>query len=194
MTGIRRRYILTSAILLALAATTSVAYASVFVFYPGQVNIYPVEPPVVFVGGDNANQTDLAGNTIEVYIGANSTSLTMNLHPTYQTTYYYNVSLINNTDPSNIYYVWVKVDSTNISAGVSATLVLNASGVIYTLDLGSTGNPVPPGIGIELNPGDTIMLNVKVQITEGIKLPSTPYQVNLSIIYSPENTFHNITP
>lgn len=190
--AVLRRYALTTIALLALAAVSSIAYASVFVFYLGNVRIEPVEPPVVIVEGSNANQPDLSGNTIEVTIGQNSSSVQITIHPTYQTTYYHNISEILNSG-SNTYYVWIKVDSVSLPAGVNAWLIANYSGTLYELDLTTSGNTIPGVTGIALGPNEKIMLNIKVQISEGITLPP-PGSVELSIVYSPQNTLKNITP
>ncbi|MGC9011912.1 hypothetical protein, partial [Thermogladius sp.] len=85
--------------LVAVAVFTSIVFASVFVYYPVSVTVSPVSPPVYFEYGTNANQPDLGGaNTIDVTLGANKTSLTITIHPTYWVSYYKNVSLIVNGD------------------------------------------------------------------------------------------------
>ncbi|MDT7895223.1 MAG: hypothetical protein RQ855_03385, partial [Desulfurococcales archaeon] len=62
---------------LAIAIILSYAFASVFVYYPLTVNLSPVSPPIKFLAGSNANQSDLGGggspytsNTIGVTIGS----------------------------------------------------------------------------------------------------------------------------
>ncbi|MEM0026677.1 MAG: hypothetical protein QXT53_02590 [Ignisphaera sp.] len=83
--------------------------ASVFAYYPLQLTVQPVSPPLVFAAGTNANQPDLGANTISVTVEQNSTSATITIHPTYHTTYYKDVIRISNTD-TRVYNVWLVLD------------------------------------------------------------------------------------
>jgi len=101
----RKRRITTPLIALLIAVVISIAFASVFVYYPMAVTLQPVSPPVYFDAGANSNQNDLGGsgtpytsNIISVSIGSNATYLTITVHPTYQVTYYKNVSIVYNND------------------------------------------------------------------------------------------------
>jgi hypothetical protein len=115
----RKRRITTPLIALLVAVVISIAFASVFVYYPMAVTLQPVSPPVYFVAGTNSNQDDLgSGNKISVSIGSNGASLNITVHPTYQTTIYKNVTKIVNSD-SKAYYVWINIRWTNISITAS---------------------------------------------------------------------------
>jgi len=118
----------TLATLAALAITLAIVNASVFVYYPIKVSLSPVAPPIIFSEGSNANKDDLRGNNIEVSITEANTNLTITVHPTYQTTYYKNISVIRNLDISNNYHVYIKVVDT-MSRGnlTSAYLIINKS-------------------------------------------------------------------
>ncbi|MEM1843442.1 MAG: hypothetical protein QXD75_02835, partial [Desulfurococcaceae archaeon] len=98
------------ALVLALALLAMTAtLASVFAYYPLTITVSPTEPGVVFERGSNADQPDIgAGNTITVTIGANKTSASLTIHPTYQENYYKDVLRINNTDDNamNVYIVF----------------------------------------------------------------------------------------
>jgi len=99
----RRRTIL---LLLALLGTLTVATATVFVYFPMNVSVNQQSPPITFELDTNAGQQDVgAGNTIEVSLGANKTSATLTLHPTYQKTLYTDILQISNGDtiPYNVY-------------------------------------------------------------------------------------------
>jgi len=105
----RKRRITTPLIALLIAVVISIAFASVFVYYPMEVKLRPVSPPVYFAAGTNSNQDDLGnGNTISVSIGSNGGSLIVTVHPTYQTAVYKSVAKIVNSD-SKAYNVYVYV-------------------------------------------------------------------------------------
>jgi hypothetical protein len=119
----RKRRITTPLIALLIAVVISIAFASVFVYYPMAVTLQPVSPPVYFAAGTNSNQNDLGSsggtsNTIYVSIGSNKTSLTITVHPTYQTAVYKSVARIVNGD-SKAYNVWIYIRDTNISITAS---------------------------------------------------------------------------
>ncbi|MEM4430157.1 MAG: hypothetical protein QXM08_03270, partial [Thermofilaceae archaeon] len=79
------RAVLVVAVAVALAM---VAVASVFAYYLLDLRVVPTAPGVVFEPGSNAGQPDIGvGNTITVTIGANKTSASIIIHPTYQVSY-----------------------------------------------------------------------------------------------------------
>ncbi len=177
----------------------SQVFASVFVYYPITVSVSPVSPPVVFLAGSNANKPDLGGsNTITVNIGPNQTSLEITIHPTYQVTYYKNISLVKNVD-TKTYYALLKVVSpaTSIPAGSKLLIYVYSSGASRSL----SGFPTPtPAAGsyltsvdltttgmsgwITLSSGSSVELDLYVYIPEGSLLPSS-FTVNILLIYSP---------
>jgi len=121
----RKRRIATPLIALLIAVVISIAFASVFVYYPMAVTLQPVEEPIYFVESTNSNQNDLGGigrvytsNTISVSIGSNGTSLNITVHPTYQTAVYKSVAKIVNRDQKG-YDVWINIRWTNISITAS---------------------------------------------------------------------------
>jgi hypothetical protein len=95
--------------LLAIATLISIVNASVFVYYPINLTISPQEPPVVFSAGSNANKRDLGDKTITVSTSNSGTSLTIEVHPTLQRNYYYDIAKIENNDGSNTYYIKFRV-------------------------------------------------------------------------------------
>lgn len=168
-------------LLILVTAASTVALASVFVYNPLTVNINPVSPPVIFDLGSNANQADLAGNTIEVTLGADQASATVTIHPTFQTTYYKNITLIKNTDTTT-YYVWIRVESAaSLPAGSTARMILkdlSGSTTYATIDLLSTGT----SSYITLNGGQALRADFEIYIEEGTT-PSTT-SATLKVIYS----------
>ncbi len=182
-------------VLTTVAALASVAFASVFVYYPFEVSIAPARPPIEILPGDNAGDPDLSGNTIEVAIGANRTSLTVTLHPTYQTTYYHDIAQIDDVDTSNTYYVWIRVKTpvTGLPSGSEAYLVVYdpVTDDYYLLDLTSSGASVGPFTTDDVN---NIRLDFKFIIPEGTKLPTTAVSASLEIAYSNQGASSPPTP
>ena len=165
--------------------------ASVFVYYPLIVEVSPVRPPIVFGSGSNAGQPDLGpANTITVQLGSNKTSAAITIHPTYNTTYYKNVTIINNTD-TKAYNVSLRVLQaiTNFPPGSAIELRIYEGGAnrttdspIATVDLLSTGTTY---IG-SLSGGRTWEVDVKVYIPQGSSLPSSA-TARLHLIYTPSD-------
>ena len=183
------KYALAALAVAALALVLTAAMASVFAYYPLSLTIQGTAPPIVLEEGSNAGQADLSG-TIDVSVGQNKTSLTVTLHPTYQTTYYKNVSIIKNQDSSNTYYIWIRVKSPanpTLPAGSTAQLIVKSSGgaTLATVDLTASATAGP----ISLNAGDYLQLDFKFSIPEGSRLADFQgVSVSMDVIYSTQNT------
>jgi len=191
---------------LAIAALllSSLGFASVFTYYPVTVNISPVPPPVSFTTGtgSNAGGPDLgAGNTIAVSIGTGGASADITIHPTFQTTYYKNITLIKNWESgagAKSYNVYIRVVTpANLPAGSQAVIY------IYNQNAGRslTGfpNPVPAtgtfvasvnllsggttSIG-PLNPGSAWEVDIRIYIPESATVPG-PTTAQILLIYTP---------
>jgi len=179
----------TLATLAALAITLAIVNASVFVYYPITVNLVPAAPPIIFVEGSNANTADLRNYNIKVSITEANTNLTITVHPTYQTTYYKNISEIKNLD-SNAYHVYIKVVDT-MSGGnlTSAYLIINKSGTLVSVDLKNTGLTY---IG-QLSSNSKWSVNLKIELTKfGAATYDRPPKVDdptakIQLIYSKTN-------
>jgi len=165
--------------LVALAAAASVAFASVFVYYPVSVSVSPVAPPIIFENGSNANQPDLAGNTISVAIGANQTSVAITVHPTYQITYYKNITIINNTDTANAYYVTIRVNTALPATYAGSELIIQTATGPVAVNLTATGDTV---IG-QIPAGGSWEVDLKFVIPEGAPLPAAA-TASIQLIYS----------
>lgn len=170
--------------LLAIAAVASTAFASVFVFYGGSVTAYFQNPPIVWAAGDNTNTTDLGGQSIEVLVGPNSTQLQVTVHPTYEYTYYKNITIIKNNDASNGYYIAIKVTNpaTFSIAGASVKLILYNATSTEVVDLTTTG--VSPWYYVP--PNSHVNVDLQYYIPGGAKLP-TSVTVQIQLIYSVTN-------
>jgi len=182
-------------ILLAASLAATAVFASVFVYYPATIHVSPVPPPVIFLEGSNANQRDLGGsNTIAVTILNANTSLSVTVHPTYQVTYYKNITVINNTDASNPYYIAFKV---NIPAPASDSnlqsanlIVRNDSNgqILQTVDLKDTGT----SSWILLNAGQHYSLDLNITYSAGsntyTQAPGKDFIASIQLIYSPTNS------
>jgi hypothetical protein len=124
--------------LLAIATLISIVNASVFVYYPITLTISPKEPPVVFSAGSNANKKDLWGETITVITG-DGTSLTIEVHPTLQRNYYYDIARIKNNDGSNTYYIKFRVTTPITDNGVNEAYLIINGDYNNKIDLKSDG-------------------------------------------------------
>ncbi len=194
--------------LVAVAVFTSIVFASVFVYYPVSVTVSPVSPPVYFEPGTNANQPDLGqGNTISVAIGPNSASLAITIHPTYQVSYYKNISLIVNND-TKTYYAYLRVvKPADVTPGTG--LPSGSKLVLYVYSKGPTGSrslsgyPPTPVSGtylasldlitatsqnfpITISAGSAVELDLYVYIPEGYQLPAS-VTAQLLLVYSPSS-------
>jgi len=176
--------------LLAVAALVSIVNASVFVYYPITVELQPTQPPIIFSKGKNAGGQDLYGNTIGVSIGDANTSLTITVHPTYQTNYYKNLTVINNTDTANSYYVAIRVNTpfSNSKIISAKLLIFDSSGTnIAVVDLLTTGTTSWLG---PLSAGGKWFVDINITISESGGSPdSAPFtsdSASLQLIYSPQ--------
>jgi len=208
----RKRRIITPLIALLIAVVISIAFASVFVYYPMIVTVSAVSPPIMIGYGSNSNQNDLGyGNTIQVSVGSNNASLSITIHPTYGVSYYKNISIITNTEPAGgkAYNIYIRVVTpitlpTGSGSAVSGT---STSGIakLYIYSKGASrslsGFPTPsPASGsyIEvvdlttsgtteigsLGAGQGYEIDLYIYIPEGASLPSTQ-TIQLYLIYTP---------
>jgi len=162
-----------------------VANAAVFVYYPAIINVEPVKPDIVFDLGTNANQPDLAGNTITVTIPGtqgttgNQTEISITLHPTLQYTYYYDIFTINNTGTVD-YYVNIYIYTTNVTTGfVEAYMFLNDT----KIPLNETG--FVSATNLLLPAGSYFSVSFLFYAPDSQAFPQDPIQINMSVVYSP---------
>ena len=171
--------------LLAIATLVSIVNASVFVYYPINITITPQNPPIVFVEGDNANQRDLWDNTIiTVNIGDSGTSLAIEVHPTLQRNYYYDIARIKNNDISNTYYIKFRVTQAITDNRVNeAYLIISDSGTQYQIDL----------MDENLQPNEWISLGASGELRVDLYIVLSGYDgssisVRVDLIYSTTDT------
>jgi hypothetical protein len=189
-----KKQALALSVALAIAIILSYAFASVFVYYPVTVNLSPVNPPIRFQPGSNANQNDLGGggspytsNTIGVVIGSDGASLELTLHPTRQHNYYMDVSRIVNTE-GTASYITVRVTSAALlpSGSVARLLIYDApsgGSIVADVDLLETGDtPTPP---VSIPAGAVWRIDLHIYIPEGSFVSSTSAVIQL--IYSPSS-------
>jgi hypothetical protein len=132
--------------LLAIATLISIVNASVFVYYPITLTISPQNPPVVFSSGSNSNKRDLWDKTITVSID-DDTRLTIEVHPTLQRNYYYDIAKIENKD-TNTYYIKFRVTNPITDDRVDEAYLIINGDYNNKIDLKSGG--VQPNGWIEL--------------------------------------------
>jgi hypothetical protein len=198
---VKRKNLLSPALALLTAIALSIAFAAVFSYYPVSITISPVSPPVYFEPGSNANTSDLgADNTITVSVGSSGTSVSITIHPTYQVTYYKNVTLIVNND-SKAYNISLRVatPATGLPSGASAVVYVYSKNA--TRSLSEYPTPEPPSgqyvknvsltstgttyIGY-LSGNSTYEIDIYVYIPEGTSLPSS-ISAGLLLIASPSS-------
>jgi hypothetical protein len=191
----RKRIIATPLIALLMAVVTSIAFASVFVYYSISVQVSAVDTPVKIGYGSNSNKPDLgSGNIIQVYVGEGKASLSITIHPTYQVSYYKNISIITNTD-TRAYNIYIRVVTPiDVPSGGSATLYIYNKGA--TRSMSGFPTPLPTNyvsyvdltttettyIG-SLSGGSVYEIDLYVYTPEGASLPSGTAQLHL--IYTP---------
>jgi hypothetical protein len=196
------------AVVLALAATIilSIAFSSVFVYYPITATIQPVtDTPVKLGYGSNAGRPDLSG-TISVTIGSKNASATITIHPTYQVSYYRNITIIKNTD-NKAYKVMLNVSSTTMNdlpTNSKAKLYVFSKGAGRSLSGWQTGSE--PAYGLEpasgsyitsldltmtsttsefdLTAGAIVEIDILIYIPEGTSPPSSA-TANIYLRYTP---------
>jgi len=175
-------------LLIALAAIAVAVNASVFAYYPITVNITGVRP-VVFDYGSNANQPDLgAGNNIVVTLGDSNASVTITIHPTYQHTYYHNVTLVKNVDTGKSYYVAFRVTQpiSGWPAGSVAKMIVYSRAGAKVVEVDLKQSYTTGWVG-PLGAGDYYRIDFYIYYPEGNPLPSGT-TATVYLIYSPQST------
>lgn len=176
-------------VVLALLATLpllfGIALAHVTSIYPMSLSVAPTNPPVVFQPGSNANAADLSG-TITVSTGNSNTTLSVTVHPTFETTYYENISIIENKDTTKSYTVTLKVedviDTTQWPAGSKVVLYIFPSGAARTFDYTNLAS------GLVVPTGYTASLDLSTTSTATITLNAgQKYEVDL-LVYVPDSS------
>ena len=197
MTLTKERLLAITALLVALGA--SVAFASVFTYYPGTINVQPTPPVVIFQPGSNNGTADISG-LIAADIGDNGTSLTITVHPTYQLTYYENITVINNKD-SKAWNIWVDVAQalSGLPAGSKAYLIIYDKGAARSVSY-SSGSYAPPTTGTvavidltttgqyqigQLGAGGVYEVDLFIYIPEGTTLPTSAVTAQIHLIATP---------
>ena len=173
--------------LLAIATLVSIVNASVFVYYPINITITPQNPPIVFVEGDNADQRDLWGNTITVNIGDSGTSLAIEVHPTLQRNYYYDIARIKNNDISNTYYIKFRVTNYIDDDRVTkAYLIISDPGTQYQKIVDLMDENLQPNEWISLGASGELRVDLYIVLSgyDG----SSSISVGVDLIYSATST------
>lgn len=169
---------------------TSIALASAFAYYPLTITATPQAPRVVFQTGSNANQPDLGGKTIAVSIGANGTSASVTINPTYRETYYRNVLKLYNGDSRDM-SVWIVFTylSNTLPQGSIVRLFfydVATNMKVKELDITSPTLNSPISIG-SIAAGKTWQIDIYVNITEGISIVGASYSANAKLVYTPSS-------
>jgi len=171
--------------LLAIATLISIVNASVFVYYPITLTISPQNPPVVFLEGSNAGGNDLWGNTITVNTG-DGTSLTIEVHPTLQKNYYYNITEIKNNDSLHAYYIKFRVTEPITDSRVDeAYLIINNTNTKVQHIIKLKSGEVQPDDWIEL--GSSSKFRVDLYIVLNSVGSSSSITVRVDLIISTTN-------
>uniref|UniRef100_A0A7J3JRG9 DUF1102 domain-containing protein n=2 Tax=Ignisphaera aggregans TaxID=334771 RepID=A0A7J3JRG9_9CREN len=172
---------------IAVLLVTSIAFASVFAYYPLTITVSPQEPGVRFGAGSNVGQPDIGtGNTISTTIGQSGTSVSITIHPTYQENYYKNVTVITNSD-DNAMNVYLIFDSVLINQNVTVKLfVYEGTTKVTVLDIASQSIGTPIRVG-QIASGETWQIDLYVNIPEGTSITGAQYQVTARLVYTPSS-------
>jgi hypothetical protein len=167
--------------LLAIATLISIVNASVFVYYPITLTISPQNPPVVFSSGSNSNGRDLWDKTITVST-SDGTSLTIEVHPTLQRNYYYDIAKIKNNDGSNTYYIKFRVTEPITDSRVDKAYLIINGDYNNKIDLKSSG--VQPGGWITLTSSDEFRVDLYIELNS---VESSSITAGVDLIISTTN-------
>lgn len=175
-------------LLLFFAIAIAIVNAAVFAYYPMSITFTGYQP-VQFSPGKNANQPDLGtGNNIVVNIGQNSASVSITVHPTYQNTYYKNITLIRNIDTAKAYYIAFRVVTPfSFPTGSQAKLIIydaTYTTQIIQVNLLATGTTAWVG---PLPANSKYIVDLYFFYPEGNPLP-TSATAQVQLIFSPQNT------
>ncbi|MCS7139634.1 MAG: hypothetical protein NZ940_02885 [Candidatus Nezhaarchaeota archaeon] len=174
---------------------TSIALATVFVYYPLTVTIEPTAPGVRFWKGSNADQPDIGPYRITVTLGLNNTSASIVIHPTYQENYYKDILRVRNYDDDAmyVYFIFYSCEG-NLPPGSSVVMIiyegatkLNVTNItvptlnqaIYMNRIGSKG---------------IWQIDFYVNMTEGHDITSAIYVATMRLVYTPVNETPPVTP
>ncbi|MEM1678433.1 MAG: hypothetical protein QXU96_08755 [Ignisphaera sp.] len=171
---------------IAVLLVTSIAFASVFAYYPLTITVSPQEPGVRFGAGSNAGQPDIGtGNTISTTIGQSGTSVSITIHPTYQENYYKNVTVITNSD-DNAMNVYLIFDSVSSNLPTVKLFVYEGTTKVTVLDIASQSIGTPIRVG-QIASGKTWQIDLYVKIPEGTSITGAQYQVTARLVYTPSS-------
>lgn len=181
-----KRALLAYAVLATAMFLAGAAFAGVFVYQPASISVTYSEPPVVFELGSNANRPDVgAGRFINVTLGLNKTSVSIQINPTYQRTYYKNITLIVNRD-TKPYAVFAVVRSRSDNAPANATIfmyIYSGDSLISTIDL--RGVPLNASISIgTLGASAHWRIDFLSVAPEGFPLAGRFINVTMEIVYT----------
>ncbi|MBO3809414.1 MAG: hypothetical protein FGF50_07455 [Candidatus Brockarchaeota archaeon] len=170
------RGILMLAILIAVAV--SAVNAAVFVYYPIDITASWSKRPIYFdTTGTNAGGPDLSG-TITVDLSEDGTDADITVHPSRRgTTLYHNIMKIKNED-TQIYYLWIKVNTAFDDQSISeAVLIVDST----EIDLRETGVTSIGSISV----GGELSVSLRLKISSSV---SGTDSASIELVYSPQST------
>ncbi|MEM0371738.1 MAG: hypothetical protein QXD67_03720 [Ignisphaera sp.] len=173
-------------ILLILAL--SVVTASLFAYYPLNIAVVPQQPGVRFEAGSNAGKPDIGSNTITVNIGSNSTSASIEIHPTYQETYYKDIlRIVNNDNEAMHIYVIFYNYVNNLPTGSRVKMfVYSGATMVKELDITTPTLNTAVDIG-QLSVGGSWQIDLYVYIPEGTSITGRSYSASARLVYTPSS-------
>ncbi|MEB3760809.1 MAG: hypothetical protein GSR72_06605 [Desulfurococcales archaeon] len=186
----KRSIILLASLLLTAAL---VGYAGVLVVYNFEVSSTSTSAPISLVAGTNAGATDLGNNTITVTVTGNY-SATIEVHPTYAPTYYFDVlGIADNIAGDGNYSAKICVETPINSANytVANLYLYNATNGTY-VDLDTTDIVISPldltvagcSSTIVLIDGYSYYFVFELQVADGTTVNTTD-TFSIGLYYSP---------
>jgi len=122
-----------------------------------------------------------------VNIGANKTSASITIHPTYQENYYRDVLRITNGDDNamNVYIVFTSLSNTLPAGSVVKLFVYEGTNkVIKELDITNPAINQPISIG-SMAAGKTWQIDFYVYIPEDKSIREASYKAEAKLVYTP---------
>ncbi|MEM1541909.1 MAG: hypothetical protein QW101_02920 [Ignisphaera sp.] len=173
-------------ILLILAV--SIVTASLFAYYPLDITVVPQQPEVRFVTGSNAGKPDIGGNTIIVNIGTSGASASIEIHPTYQETYYKDIlGIVNNdNDAMHIYVIFYTYDNSLPVGNRVKMFVYSGATIVKELDITTPTLNTAQYIG-QLPIGGSWQIDLYVYIPEGTSITGRSYSASARLVYTPSS-------
>ncbi|MCX8142534.1 MAG: hypothetical protein N3F04_07220 [Candidatus Nezhaarchaeota archaeon] len=175
---------------------TSIALATVFVYYPLEITVQPTAPGVKFWNGSNAGNPDIGPYRITVTLGLNNTSASIVIHPTYQENYYKDILQVRNYDDDAM-YVYFIIKEHNLSDPINNVTIFiynitTTPTLVNTTKIVSSQKNQPIYVG-QIGSNQLWSIDFYVNVTEASSINGL-FNIELHLVYTPVNETPPVTP